>query len=125
MTPEQKEAVIAALVKALETTEKEIALLKTCVAPPAQDCALEPLTKSEMIAETNHAIARLVETQQRNKKLKQALRNSRNEDFGLCESCREPIAYERLLLMPESGCCVMCLREGACRTDPSPSAPVF
>jgi len=117
MTPEQKEAVIAALVTALKTTEKEIALLKTGIAPPAQDCALEPLTKSEMIAETNCTIARLIETQARHKKLKKALSNSRNEDFGLCESCGEPIPYERLLLMPESDCCVACLREGACRPD--------
>ena len=38
------------------------------------------------------------------------------EDFGLCESCEEPIAPRRLQLMPYALLCVKCQSE---REDPA------
>ncbi len=36
---------------------------------------------------------------------------TRNEDFGICEDCGEPIPIERLLIVPESDLCVNCQSE--------------
>jgi len=36
---------------------------------------------------------------------------TRNEDFGICEECGEPIPIERLLIVPESDMCVNCQSE--------------
>ena len=36
---------------------------------------------------------------------------SRNEGFGICEECGEPIPIERLLIVPESDMCVDCQSE--------------
>jgi DnaK suppressor protein len=36
---------------------------------------------------------------------------SRNEDFGICEECGEPIPTERLLIVPEANLCVDCQSE--------------
>lgn len=36
---------------------------------------------------------------------------TRNEDFGICEECGEPIPIERLLIVPEADLCVNCQSE--------------
>jgi len=36
---------------------------------------------------------------------------TRNEDFGICEECGEPIPIERLLILPEADMCVNCQSE--------------
>jgi DnaK suppressor protein len=36
---------------------------------------------------------------------------SRDEDFGICEECEEPIPTERLLIVPEANLCVDCQSE--------------
>jgi DnaK suppressor protein len=36
---------------------------------------------------------------------------SRDEDFGICEECEEPIPTERLLIVPEATLCVDCQSE--------------
>lgn len=36
---------------------------------------------------------------------------SRDEDFGICEECGEPIPTERLLIVPEANLCVDCQSE--------------
>ena len=36
---------------------------------------------------------------------------SRDEDFGICEECGEPIPTERLLIVPEATLCVDCQSE--------------
>lgn len=117
MTGKEKSLLAAELETSLEKTDEEIRSLTANLRPPVQDCSLEPLTKSELIGETNRTVDRLNELQTRRKKLKYAMEHIDDEDFGLCTSCGEPIPFERLLLMPEATCCVVCLREGSCPPD--------
>ena len=35
----------------------------------------------------------------------------RDEDFGICEECGDPIPTDRLLIVPEANMCVPCQRE--------------
>lgn len=111
MTPGQK----ATLVAQLETEQKkignEIKQLETTIRPPARDCSLESLTKSELIGEQNQKISRLEALRSRQAKLENVLQKSEEEDFGLCESCGEPIPFERLKIIPETTCCIPCQNE--------------
>jgi len=111
MTPEQKAKWVEKLESDLNKCQNEIRMLEASSQPPAQDCSLEPLTKSELMGEINRNITRLSEAQNRREKLQKALVRTQKEGFGLCESCGEPIAYERLELMPEATQCVACLQE--------------
>lgn len=114
MTVTEKNTLAAELEKRVHRIEAEIQLLTESLQPRAQDCSLEALTKSELIGEANRMIDRLDDLQRRHKKLEHAMKRMEEEDFGYCKSCGEAIPYERLLLMPESTCCVICLREGSC-----------
>lgn len=113
MTPEQKTTLITQLEKEQTRVEKEIKQLEAAIRPPAQDCSLEPLTKSELIGELNHKISRLETLQERRAKLKKVLQKSGDETFGLCESCSEPIPFERLKILPETTRCIPCQNEEA------------
>ena len=115
MTEMQKSTLFAELESILKKIAAEIQILIESLRPNAQDCSLEALTKSELIGEANRVIDRLNELQVRHDKLENALACINDEDFGLCKSCGEAIPYERLLLMPETTCCVICLQEGSCQ----------
>jgi len=41
-------------------------------------------------------------------KLSRALQNIDSEDFGYCMECDENICFSRLMIKPESICCVSC-----------------
>jgi DnaK suppressor protein len=43
-------------------------------------------------------------------KLKYALANIDNENFGICVDCGEPIPLGRIIIMPESNLCVECAK---------------
>lgn len=111
MTPGQKATLVAEIEREQKKIENEIKQLEAAIRPPAQDCSLEPLTKSELIGELNHKISRLEALQNRQKKLETVLQKSKEEDFGLCESCGEPIPFERLKIIPESTRCISCQNE--------------
>lgn len=53
--------------------------------------------------------------ERKNKELRKidhlVLRLSKDEEFGLCEECGEPIRQERLLIMPDATMCVPCQEE--------------
>jgi len=114
MTEREKNTLSTEIEAALKKIAAEIQLLTVSLRPQAQDCSLEALTKSELIGEANRMIERMDALQTRHKKLEQALLHIKDEGFGLCESCGEAIPFERLLLMPETTCCVICLREKSC-----------
>ncbi len=42
------------------------------------------------------------------KNVGKALENIDSEDFGICETCHEPIPFERLMAMPTAAHCVQC-----------------
>ena len=111
MTETEKRALTAELEAVHQKTVNEIRLLTAGLSPHAQDCSLESLTKSELIGEANRMIDRLNELQTRQKKLEHALQHIDDEDFGLCESCGEPVPFERLKIIPETTRCIPCQNE--------------
>lgn len=88
-------------------------------APLAQR-ALSPLSLSEeqyteLRAEMERELRRTVQglelrTRHQALQLLDGLRRMHAGTYGVCAACRSPIAYERLLAMPETGVCVRCSR---------------
>jgi DnaK suppressor protein len=111
MDANQRQSIKAKIISDIESIEKEIVQLKEKSQPITPDCSLGRLTRQEMIQEQQVYLHSLQEDEKRLNRLRLALRNVDNEDYGECKECEEDIAYERLLLIPESVYCVRCLDE--------------
>jgi DnaK suppressor protein len=59
--------------------------------------------------ELNLALREKVE--QRIEQLKEALERLDEGDYGICESCEQPIDPERLEVLPRTTLCIKCARE--------------
>ncbi|MBL7174464.1 MAG: TraR/DksA family transcriptional regulator [Desulfobacteraceae bacterium] len=66
--------------------------------------------QKEIVAFSNYGLM-----DRKNKELKKIehliQKISRDEDFGICEECEEPIPTDRLLIVPEANLCVDCQSE--------------
>jgi DnaK suppressor protein len=111
MTPGQKEELKAALTHAVEQTATEIAALEAKLEPVAPDCSLGRLTRLEAMGEQQVFVQTLGEARKRLNRLVFAVARFERESFGICEECEEPIAFDRMKIMPESTLCVACLNE--------------
>ncbi len=95
----------------IQTTQKEIKLLKEKTQAIAPDCSLGRLTRQEMIQEQKVNEHALHEAEIRLNKLKYASGKITKDDYGICMECEEDILFERLILVPESSHCVSCKQE--------------
>lgn len=86
------------LIQSLEKTSK----------PVAPDNAIGRLTRMEAINSKSISEASLSFARSKVKKLEKALKRIKNPNFGICESCDNPIPHGRIMLMPESTICVPC-----------------
>ncbi len=109
MDTKQKTTIKEKIISDIASIEKEIELLKQKSEPITPDCSLGRLTRQEMIQEQQVYLHNLQENQKRLNRLKLALSRVDKDDYGECKECEEDIAYERLLLIPESVYCVNCL----------------
>ena len=92
----------------IESSLELIPSLKENSKPVSPDNAIGRLSRMEVINDQNMLQANLRSTEARVARLKQALAQIDEEDFGLCVQCEEPIPFGRLLLIPESKNCVRC-----------------
>jgi len=111
MNTQQRQNIKEKIISDISALEKEIILLQEKSEPITPDCSLGRLTRQEMMQEQQVYLHTLQEDQKRLNRLKSALSRVENEDYGECKECEEDIAYERLLLLPESVYCVSCLQE--------------
>jgi len=111
MTNKQKDTIKSKIEQELLFLNSEIGQLATKTQPIAPDCSLGRLTREEMMIEQQIYQHSLSEAQIRVNKLKFALSKVDKEEYGICQECEEEIAYERLLLLPESSHCVACKSE--------------
>ena len=111
MNTQQRQKIKEKIISDIASTQKEIVLLEEKSQPITPDCSLGRLTRQEMMQEQQVYLHTLQENQKRLNRLKSALKNVDKEDYGECKECEEDIAYERLLLIPESVYCVSCLDE--------------
>jgi len=111
MTDTQKTTIKSKIKSELLFLDKEVAQLTAKTQPIAPDCSLGRLTREEMMIEQQIYLHSLDEAQIRINKLKFALSKIDKVEYGICLECEENIAYERLLLLPESSHCVACKSE--------------
>jgi len=111
MNTQQRQNIKAKIITDIASIEKEIVLLEEKSKPITPDCSLGRLTRQEMMLEQQVYIHTLEEDKKRLNLLKYALSKVDNEEYGECKECEEDIAYERLILVPESVYCVACLNE--------------
>ncbi|WP_455757035.1 TraR/DksA family transcriptional regulator [Sulfurimonas sp.] len=111
MNTQQRQSIKEKIIVEIASIQKEIVLLEEKSQPITPDCSLGRLTRQEMMLEQQVYLHTLEENQKRLNRLKFALSKVENEDYGECKECEEDIAYERLLLVPESAYCVNCLDE--------------
>lgn len=108
MTAGRKAEIGAAIAAAVVKTEEEIRSLEAKLEPVAPDCSLGRLTRIEAMGEQQVYGQTLDEAKKRLARLKYASTRVEHASFGICESCEEPIAIARLLIVPESTLCVAC-----------------
>jgi DnaK suppressor protein len=104
----QRQAIKEMIGRELASLSVKIAALEEMTAPISPECALGDLARFELMHEQQVSEKALFEAQTRLKKLEYALRKVDDEAYGLCMACEEEIAFERLLLLPESRHCISC-----------------
>lgn len=92
----------------IEILKKDVILFKELTAPIPPDNSIGRLTRMEAINSKSINEAALRKARTTRSLLEKALRAIDSEDFGLCRDCEEPIAFARLMAMPEAVLCVAC-----------------
>jgi DnaK suppressor protein len=108
MTPPQREAIKEMIGRELSSLSVKIAALQEINQPISPECALGDLARFELMHDQQVSEKALHEAKTRSAKLEYALRKVDDEAYGLCMECEEEIAFERLLLLPESRHCISC-----------------
>ena len=95
----------------LASLDIELKALASQLQPIEPDCSLGDLLRSEMMHDQEVLNGAYIEAKKRYNSLLYAQRHLDDKNYGLCLDCDEPIAFERMLLMPESRYCVRCAKE--------------
>lgn len=96
-------------------TQERIMSLEKATEAVAPDKALGRLSRLEAMSDKSVNDAALVEARSRMEQLDVALSKVYQRDFGVCVTCREPIALERIMALPHANQCVACASKGRLR----------
>ena len=111
MTHSERHLLRERITSDLQSLEKELKALELQLKPIAPDCSLGDLLRSEMMHDQEVLNRAYIEAKKRYNRLLYAKEHLEDEKYGICIVCDEPIAFQRLLLMPESNYCVSCAKE--------------
>jgi len=89
----------------------DIGRYKELTKPIPLDNAVGRLTRMEAIGQKAINEAALREAEKTYANLQRALKMIDNEEFGMCNLCKEPIPFGRLEIIPESDLCVACVQK--------------
>lgn len=92
----------------IDAANHDIAAFRAGSAPVPPDNAIGRLTRMEAIGSKSINEAALRKSRATLALLEKAIRTIDADDFGLCHDCEEPIAFARLMAMPETTLCVAC-----------------
>ena len=108
MNIDNKETLRAHIRKKISGTKEDIQSFQELSRPVSPDNAIGRLTRMEAINSKSINEAALRKARTTRSLLEKALRTIDSDDFGLCRACEEPIAFARLMAMPEAALCVAC-----------------
>jgi DnaK suppressor protein len=97
--------------KKLKQTDIDIAAFELLTKPISPDSAIGRLTRMEAISSKSINEAALKKAIETRDKLRRALDDIDDPDFGFCRECDRPIPAERLMILPETDLCVQCAQE--------------
>jgi len=89
-------------------TQKIIADYKDLIKPISPDDAIGRVSRMDAINNKSVTEAALRQAERKLKGLFYMQDTLGSDDFGLCERCKIPIPFPRLLFMPQSRFCVNC-----------------
>jgi DnaK suppressor protein len=108
MTPEERKGLKAKMEEKLTVVEADIVELKELTKPISPENAIGRVSRMDAINNKSINEASLRKALEKEKKLKYALTQINEPNFGICVRCKSPIQPGRLILMPESNKCVRC-----------------
>ena len=108
MKKEEREKLKQHIRDRIDAVNSNIAAFRASSAPVSPDNAIGRLTRMEAINSKSINEAALRKARTTRSLLEKALRTIESEEFGLCRDCEEPIAFARLMAMPEAALCVAC-----------------
>ena len=110
MPNKNTEEIKAKILSEIEKTEKRIVEYKELTKPTAPDCAIGRVSRMDAINNNSINQSALRKSEDKLNGLKYMLSKIDDDDFGLCERCKQAIPLQRLLFMPQSRFCVNCAR---------------
>jgi len=108
MKSEEKNKIKKEIEKRINETKRSIKSLREQTKPVAPDRAIGRLTRMDAIQQKSMSESNLKTAEQALLSLEDALLKIEDPDFGLCIRCSKAIPLERILIVPESKCCVRC-----------------
>ena len=108
MRKEEREQLKRHISDRIDAVNGDITAFKALSRPVSPDNAIGRLTRMEAINSKSINEAALRKSLTTRSLLEEALRNIDSEDFGFCRDFDEPIAFARLMAMPEAALCVGC-----------------
>jgi DnaK suppressor protein len=111
MDKSEKKKIRKIIEKEISETQEIIIRLEDLTKPIAPDNAIGRLSRMEAINTKSVNEAALGKARRKIGKLRVALGNIEEPEFGTCYECGEKIPIGRILLMPEAIMCVSCAEE--------------
>jgi len=108
MDEAQKGKLVALIKKTMTETDQEILRLKELTKPISPENAIGRVSRMDAINNKTINDAALRKAEEKIKKLRFALKKSKEKSFGQCARCGQNIPIGRLMLMPQSNRCVHC-----------------
>ncbi len=110
LSEEQRNQVRQTIQDHIREAEKEVEILKELTAAVAPDDSIGRISRMDAINNKSVNDSAYRKTRSRLKRLQKVQDQVDDKDFGLCMRCGKPIAYDRILIMPEKRVCVNCSR---------------
>lgn len=110
MQKKQEDDIRKLILAEIKKVEALIAEYRELTKPVAPDDAIGRISRMDAINNKSVTEATLRQAEEKFALLNEALKRVKDDDFGLCLRCKNPIPTGRLLLMPQSRYCVNCAR---------------
>jgi len=108
MQTADKQQIRAKIQHELERIEQQIIELEALTQPIVPDCAIGRISRMEALNTKSVNEHLLTKSRAKKHKLEISLRAVKQDDYGLCKVCHQPIPVGRLLMLPEADTCVDC-----------------
>ena len=112
MTKNERDEIKLRLIKLQSTLQEDIAESKKSSHPVQLDQqSVGRVSRIDAIQQQQMQLASLQRLERRLKQVVTALKKVKDEDFGTCSLCEEPISMNRLRARPESPMCIDCAKK--------------